>query len=205
MHIQRSNNLGIAILFAGWCGIWWGCQRNVDIPKPHAYPRIIFPKVDNRVVTEPYCPLQFEFPTYGQIVQTQSFFEEKPSDSCWFTIQIPSLNASLYCSYGPISKTHPYDRYIEDEFKLLGKHNIKAEYREETKLHNANGASGMAFAIDGPVATPYQFYLTDSTHHFFRAALYFNDKVNPDSTKPVLDFIRKDLLHMQETFAWKKR
>ena len=85
----------------------------------------------------------------------------------------------------------------------MNKHNIKAEFRSDIPLRT-NAASGMAFEIDGPVATPYQFYLTDSTNHFFRAALYFNAKVNPDSTKPVFDFLKKDIEHMQSTFVWKK-
>lgn len=180
------------------------CKHDPAIPKPHAYPRINYPKGVTRLVNEAYCPLKFEFPVYGQIVQEKSFFDEKPADPCWFTIQVPALNASIHCSYGPISKDHAYDKYIEDEYKLLGKHNIKAEYREETRLHNPQGVKGMAFEIDGPVATPYQFYLSDSTHHFFRAALYFNAVVNPDSTRPVLEFLKRDLIHMQETFAWKQ-
>lgn len=182
-----------------------GCRGRIDIPKPHAYPRIVFPQGPYRMISESYCPLQFEFPTYGQIVQTTSFFEDKPADPCWFTIQIPTLNASVHCSYGQISPAHTYDRYIQDAFQLLSKHNIKAEYREETRLTNPFGVKGMAFELDGPVATPYQFYLTDSVRHFFRAALYFNAAVNPDSTKPALDFIKKDLLHMQQTFEWKKK
>lgn len=181
-----------------------GCKHNAMIPKPHAYPRIIYPTGENRMVNEGYCPLQFEYPAYGQIVQEHTFFDERPADSCWFTIQVPALNASVHCSYGAISKDHNFDQYIEDEYKILSKHDIKAEYREEKKLHNVYGVKGMAFEIDGPVATPYQFFLTDTTHHFFRAALYFNSVVNPDSTKPALDFMKKDLMHMQETFTWKK-
>lgn len=183
--------------------IFMSCKHDPAIPKLHAYPRIIFPAGANRLVNEAYCPLKFEFPVYGQIIQEKSFFDEKPADPCWFTIQVPSLNASIHCSYGLISKEHGYDKYIEDEYKLLGRHNIKAEYREETRLHNPHGVKGMAFEMDGPVATPYQFFLTDSTQHFFRAALYFNAVVNPDSTKPVLEFLKRDLVHMQATFEWK--
>ncbi|MBK6391788.1 MAG: hypothetical protein KA109_00690 [Saprospiraceae bacterium] len=175
------------------------------IPKPHAYPRLDFPKGENRLVSENYCPLQFEFPTYGEIKQEQSFFDEKPSDPCWFTISVPALNAAVYCSYGKINAQKGFDQYIDDAFKLVAKHDIKAEYREERKITNAaNQVYGMAFELDGPVATPYQFYLTDSLHHFFRAALYFNAQVNPDSTRPVLEFMRRDLQHMQSTFEWKK-
>lgn len=180
-----------------------GCHKEVAIPKPHAYPRIEFPEGKPRLVDEAYCPLRFEFPDYGRVVQDTLFFNEKTSDPCWFTIEIPQLNASLHCSYGRILKRADFDHYIDDEFKLLGKHNIKADFRDEIELKNKNGVSGMAFLLEGPVATPYQFFLTDSTRHFFRASLYFNAQVNPDSTRPVLEFLQKDLKHMQETFVWK--
>lgn len=181
----------------------WGCRNEIGIPKPHGYPRITYPPVNYRMVDQPYCPLRFEFPTYGEVFQDTAFFDEKPSHPCWFTVQVPSLNASLHCSYGPLKDKADLDHYIEDEYKLLAKHNIKADYRDETVLKNKHGVSGMGFEIQGPVASPYQFYFTDSLHHFFRASLYFNAQVNADSTKPVLEFLLKDLRHMQETFEWK--
>jgi gliding motility-associated lipoprotein GldD len=180
-----------------------GCREAVSIPKPHAFPRIEFPVGKSRMVDEAYCPLRFEFPDYGRIVQDTGFFDEKPLDPCWFTIEISPLNASLHCSYGRILNKSDFDKYIADEFKLLGKHNIKADFRDEVELKNKQGVGGMAFLLEGPVATPYQFFLTDSTRHFFRASLYFNAQVNPDSTRPVLEFLMKDLRNMQETFAWK--
>lgn len=199
------GHLSVLIFFISTSIIsFTSCKRNATLPKPHAYPRIEFPNGANRLVSETYCPLQFEFPEYGILVKETAFFDEKPADPCWFTIQIPSLNSSIHCSYGSIDKAKTLNSYIEDSYKILNKHNIKAEFREETPLH-LKDAHGMAFDLDGPVATPYQYYLTDSIHHFFRAALYFNSKVNPDSTKPVLDFIRKDLVHMQNTFSWKNR
>ncbi len=179
------------------------CKNEITIPKPHAYPRIIFPKGEYKLISETYCPFSFEFPTYGQVQKEINFYNKKSADSCWFTIQIPRLNSSIHCSYGPIDQNNPFDSYIEDSYKILNKHNIKAEYRTDTPLRFKT-ATGMAFEIDGPVATPYQFYLTDSVSHFFRAALYFNSKVNPDSTKPVFDFLKKDIEHMQSTFTWNK-
>lgn len=201
-HIRHGHGLWlflpglVLILFSG-------CRKEAAVPKPHAFPRIEFPEGKPRMVDEAYCPLRFEFPDYGQVVRDTLFFNEKPADPCWFTIEIPQLNASLHCSYGRILKKTDFDHFIEDEFKLLGKHNIKADFRDEVALKNNNGVSGMAFLLEGPVATPYQFFLTDSTRHFFRASLYFNAQVNPDSTRPVLEFLQKDLSRMQETFAWK--
>ncbi len=198
------NTQTLLIGLIGLCSVLVSCREEPSIPKPHAFPRIIYPEVSYQLVDQPYCPLKFEFPTYGKIVQDTLFFNEKPNHLCWFTIQVPSLNASLHCNYGPIGNRNDFDQYLQDEYKLLSKHNIKADFRDETILQNPQGVNRMAFEIEGEVASPYQFYFTDSTRHFFRASLYFNAQVNADSTKPALSFLIRDIRHMQETFEWKK-
>lgn len=65
------------------------------------------------------------------------------------------------------------------------------------------GLSGFAFEMKGPAASPFQFFLSDSTNHFFRGALYFNTQARPDSLAPVYEFVREDLMKMIETFEWK--
>ena len=83
------------------------------------------------------------------------------------------------------------------------KHNIKASYREEFEIKTRE-ASGMIFKINGPVATPYQFYISDSTNHFFRGSLYFDAKVDYDSIAPVVTFLEKEVDHMLRSLVWEK-
>jgi gliding motility-associated lipoprotein GldD len=169
------------------------------------YPKVDFPKGENIIFNNDYCNLQFEFPSYGITEKDEFFFDEKPTDPCWFDIRINSLNADLHCSYSPITKANNFDKLVNDAFKLAGKHNIKADYRKESLIHNPDAnVYGLLFMIEGPVATPIQFYLTDSTEHFFRASLYYNDKVDPDSTQIITDFLFNDVEHMIETFSWKE-
>jgi gliding motility-associated lipoprotein GldD len=59
------------------------------------------------------------------------------------------------------------------------------------------------YDISGNTASNVQFYLTDSTHHFMRGALYFNVVPNIDSLKIVVDYLRQDIVHMIKTFEWK--
>ena len=48
-----------------------------------------------------------------------------------------------------------------------------------------------------------QFWITDSTTHYVRGALYFNVAPNPDSIAPVDEYIREDIRHLIESFRWK--
>jgi gliding motility-associated lipoprotein GldD len=59
------------------------------------------------------------------------------------------------------------------------------------------------FEVEGNVATAKQFFLTDTTNHFLRGALYFDTTPNEDSLKIVNDFLHKDMLHLINTLKWK--
>jgi gliding motility-associated lipoprotein GldD len=54
------------------------------------------------------------------------------------------------------------------------------------------------------VPSQFQFYVTDSTTHFLRAALYFRTALKNDSLAPVINYMKEDMLHMLETLEWKK-
>jgi gliding motility-associated lipoprotein GldD len=62
---------------------------------------------------------------------------------------------------------------------------------------------GTMFEIEGNAASPFQFYLTDSTKHFVKAEVFFNTRPNYDSIYPVLQYLKTDLYHMIGTLEWK--
>jgi gliding motility-associated lipoprotein GldD len=63
---------------------------------------------------------------------------------------------------------------------------------------------GIVYEINGmSAASPYQFYLTDSTRHWLRGSLYFDAIPNNDSLAPVIDFVKTDIQHLFETIRWK--
>lgn len=175
----------------------------VPIPKPRMYPRVDFPDRAYQRYDTAHCDFQFEYPKYASISQGKYQYTGQPANDCWFNMEIPALNAALYCDYTSINDEDNLNSLINDAFKIVGKHNIKANYREEEVILNDQGVGGLLFGISGPVATPYQFFLTDSTSHFFRGSLYFNSKVNPDSMRIIHEFVKEDIDHMIETFRWK--
>lgn len=185
-------------------GLLWSCDGDVvKMPKPRMYPRIFFPQKNYQPLELDFCAFDFVFPTYGKIVKDTFKHGDAPQDICWFDIKMDSLNADLHCSYHRISQQKEVSALINDAFYSADKHNIKANYRKETVIENTIDIKGILFDIEGPVASPVQFYITDEKKHFFRASLYFNSKVNPDSTDAVLKFIRPDIEKLIATFKWK--
>lgn len=179
-------------------------QEPVFTPKPRMYPRIVYPERNYIPFDKSYCNLTFLYPDYAGIEQDTLFFDEKPVNPCWFDVEFVPFNGRLHCSYYPINSKEDLEDLIEDAFTFAEKHDIKANYRAETQLSGSNGTGGILFEIDGPVASPIQFFLTDSTHNFIRGSLYFNNKVNPDSMAAVHDFVTDDIKKMIETLEFKE-
>lgn len=173
------------------------------LPKPRMYPKVNYPEKVYQPFTEAYCDFTFNYPQYGKILKDSVFFDGKPAHECWFDIMLPSLNGKIYCNYIPINSRAEFDQLIQDAYRIAGKHNSKASFYNETTIRYPDRVNGILFEIEGDVATPMQFFLTDSTDHFFRGSLYFNNKVNVDSMLPIYNFIKTDIDTLIETFKWR--
>lgn len=190
------------LLFA-CCILFTHCQESaVYTPKPRAFPKVIYPEKQFQSFDKDYCKFTFDYPVYAQIEQSKAYFDEAPLDPCWFDIYIPQFDSRLHCSYYPIGKGKDFETLKKDAFEMVDWHNKKANYIEELIIQKGNNVSGFAFDIEGPAASPFQFYITDSTRHFLRAALYFNTQVRADSLAPIVDFVKQDVMKMIESFEW---
>lgn len=179
-------------------------QEQVLVPKPRMFPRVDFPEKHIRQFDLEGCPYLIEFPDYATLERDSTFLGDAAPNLCWFNLNLPPFNGTIHFSYYPIDNRASFDKMVQDAFKLTGKHHIKADYVEEERIRNKNGVDGFIFRVTGPSASPMQFYLTDSTNHFIRGALYFNDQVRPDSMQPVYQFVEKDLYGLISTFEWKE-
>ncbi|MDQ3017698.1 MAG: hypothetical protein M3R25_13390 [Bacteroidota bacterium] len=174
-----------------------GCQETSPTPKPRAYPKIEFPERKYRVYEMQGCPVKFEYPSYAQI---------KPKEqACWFDLVISSLNARIHCSYIQVNNREGFDDLVGDAFVIADKINERSNYMEQALIGNDHDVNGLMFIWTGPAASPVHFFLSDTMHHFFKAALYFDSKVNPDSLAPISAFIREDINHMITSFEWKTK
>lgn len=183
--------------------VFTSCEdHNMTTPKPKGYPKITFPEKGYQQFDKNYCQFKFEYPQYAQVNKDTLFFNEKPEDECWFDIEIKQFNAKLHCTYYPVGKVKSFDQLRADAFQMAQKHNVKAAFIEEKPLKKPDGTTGFLFSIEGEVATPLQFYLTDEKKHFIRGALYFRSKVQPDSLAPIFNFLKQDVSHLIETFEW---
>jgi gliding motility-associated lipoprotein GldD len=171
-------------------------------PKQSGYPAIILPKkvyLTNAVKAMPYT---FDIPSYAVVDTKTSLIGAGQSKTGWMNLQFPSLNATLYISYNAVQKDK-LDVLVRDAYNFANNHSNKASFIEDSAFENPIGLQGVFFHLGGDVASPYQFFITDSSRHFLRGALYFDTTPNADSLAPVIDFLYQDLKQLVQTFHWK--
>ena len=169
----------------------------VFTPKPKGYFRVDFPEKKYQLY-DSTCPYSFEIPAYSFIDRDK----HKGADPCWINVNFPKFNAQLHLSYKEIHNN--LDTFLIDSRDLAIKHQVKATGLDETVIvRDSAHVYGLVYDISGNTASNVQFYLTDSTNHFMRGALYFNAVPNIDSLKIVVDFLRQDIVHLIKTFKWK--
>jgi gliding motility-associated lipoprotein GldD len=175
-------------------------------PKPRGYPRVFYPEKAYRQFDTSFCRFTFEYPRYVEVQQDTAFLEERPLHPCWFDLYFPSFDSRIHFSYYDVGAYKSLEQLREDAFEMADWHNKRANYIEEIRIAKPEeNVYGFAFEIEGPAASSYQFYLTDSTRHFLRGALYFNTQAQPDSLAPITEFVREDIERLIETFRWVER
>ncbi|MBS3806375.1 MAG: gliding motility lipoprotein GldD [Bacteroidales bacterium] len=177
-----------------------GCGSNQKpTPKPRGYFRIDLPE-KSYTILDIDCPYSFEYPSYSTIVRDPG----EVGKPCWINIHFPDFNGKIHISYKPVRGN--LKRFTEDARKLAYKHTVKAEaISEQAFVDKQNQVYGIFYDLQGNVASPAQFYLTDSNRHFIRGSLYFRTEPNQDSLDPVIRFVKKDMRQLMETLQWQNR
>jgi gliding motility-associated lipoprotein GldD len=201
-HKIKIDNIIITLFFVASLISAYGCREKFT-PKPRSYFRIDFPEKSYHPISEIY-PYRFEIPDYSFIEQDPN----NPSKPYWTNIEVPANKAEIHLSYYTLTdnqdgkKIH-LNELMEETRTLAYKHSIKADaITEQVFVNEREKVYGLIFRIEGNAASPLQFFLTDSTTHFLRGALYIRDVPNIDSLKPVIDFLEPDVIRIIETTSW---
>lgn len=196
----------------------FGCNSPYT-PRPRGYFSIDFPERSYVKFQEKGFPYQFEYPAYGRIVRDSSLFDGATDNPYWINIDFPGFNGRIYLSYKAIGGNsvfkvkrgeqyvdsmalNTFEGLVDEAYRMTFKHTSKASGISDSIFTTPQGVSGAYFRVLGNAATARQFYVTDSTRHFLRGALYFDTTPNEDSLSVVNDFLETDMKHLIETFRW---
>src|SRR5450432_490690 len=217
IYLQRISCL---IVWLPAAVLVFSCN-SIYTPRPRGFFKIDFPAHTYQVFSKAGYPYRFEYPTYANIVQDSTFFEEQPENPYWINIEFPQFQGKIYISYIEIGGRsrfkirdakgnyidsvgiNTFDNLIKSSYALTYKHTYKASSIEDSIFTTANKVEGVYFKIGGNAATANQFLVTDSVKHFLRGALYFDATPNADSLGIVNHFLQQDMKHLINSLTWK--
>jgi len=183
--------------------LFTGCRQHFT-PKPRGFFRIDFPEKTYSPLKGNY-PYSFDVPDYAVILND----DKNPDKHDWINVSIPANKAQLHISFYDLNASSKPKRetlyeLMEETRELAYKHSVKASAIDEKIFVNPGGkVYGTIYNIKGNAASPMQFFLTDSTSHFLRGALYIREVPDIDSLRPVINFLEPDVIHLIETTSWK--
>ena len=186
-------------------GVLFVSCSSSSVPKPYGYFRITTPDTASTPVSLSLGEGRGEvFPytfavSQNAVVQPRTDVEEP----YWVNIVYPSLNATIHCSYKPVRNN--LRELTEDALGFVYRNaSFANSIPEREYAHPEAHVYGVLFDLEGNTASSCQFFVTDSTRHFFRASVYCNCPPNADSLAPVYNYLRTDVIKMVETFQWTK-
>lgn len=179
------------------------CTRPAT-PKEYGYFRISLPPHEyiNSQSEPTMREAQQQFAKQTINYQLSTAADVLPLDSPgWFNIHYPTLNATIHCSYMPVQ--HNLKQLIDDSEEFVYSHTVKASAIPEQAYDDPiNHVYGVYYELEGNTATPVQFWVTDSTQHFFRASVYIDCIPNQDSLAPVINYLKTDCRTLIESIRW---
>ena len=176
-----------------------GTKEQNYVPKPKGFNRITLPAHRYTPLKENH-PYTFAYSQWARVLPDT--FATAGKD--WLFVHYPQFGANIQLTYKPIGGDQKkLQEYINDAYKLAGKHQIRASSIQESSMTTPNGYNAMLFKIEGNFPSLYQFYTTDSSRHFLRGAIYFPVATKNDSLAPVIDYIQKDMIHLLNTLQWR--
>lgn len=179
------------------------CEKTY-VPKPKGYHKIDLPEHDYKVLEEKH-PYKFEYSKSAEVKKHVSSITEPH----WIDIYYPAFRATVQLTYKDLSKEKFesakekfLNELVNDSYKLTSKHQIKAYAIDEAVVKTPLGKTVTIFELEGDVPSQFQFYMSDSSKHFLRGALYFRTATKNDSLKPIIEYIKIDVMHMINTLEW---
>ena len=183
--------------FIYFFGLVFSCENNFNLPKPDAYLRIEF--------NEP------KYLNYEDVNSQIDFYYNSSSSSInqisskSINLNYENLGMSLDLSFNKLSSENEVINYITDFNLLLDTHTKRSNGFLVKEFENVEYSTfGKIYEFKGDVASPIQFFITDSLNNFIQGAVNKEISSKYDSIYPSIQYIKNDILVFFESINLNK-
>lgn len=171
--------------------IFCSCSQP-SMPKPIGFLSLEYPKAQYKQLKSE-CGFHFQINRFSSV----QFTEE-----CNLEIHYPQMNATLFLTYLPVKDN--LGRLYDDVQKKLDEQSIGSTRVQQSAFEDVDrNVLGSLFTIEADVASNLQFFVTDTHKNFVSGSVYIKTKPNYDSLLPALEYLKKDVRRLVQTFQWK--
>lgn len=179
--------------------LFFGCGEETFVPKPPTHLAVDLPDHSYQKFTD---SIHYIF-DISKLWSVRANIKERDSLILYLGKEI---DGDLHFQYVKIDTVNPLSIQIDKTFAKIDYHKVRArQLIDTTFIFKDKKVYGGLYEFIGNSATNFQFYLTDSTSNFIRSELLIRRKPNYDSLQPTLNYIKKDLIHLINTFEWQKK
>ena len=198
---MKTKFVSVAILFCIVAFIaisfhrFFSSSSNSKDLRPYGFMRLTIPKDSSVELKLNNLNLPFNF-----IHSSNGYWIDK-SELGWGDMFYPFCNGRIQITYKSINGN--LSQLIDDAHKMTFKHSVVAEGIDQKNYVNSErNVNGMVFRIYGNTASSIQFFATDSISNFIRGAAYIYAQPNPDSLKPINEFLEQEVVNIMESIKW---
>ncbi|MAU30909.1 MAG: hypothetical protein CMC36_03250 [Flavobacteriaceae bacterium] len=166
-----------------------------NLPKQNGFLRIEF--------KEPYYTIHEEIDNPFNFYYNSNYTYIDHIGSDQFLFDYKDLNLSLNLSFYSIKTKLDLEKKSRDFSLILDTHIKKSNGIVLREYDNdVNRMFGKLYEMKGDVASPIQFYLTDSVSNFISGSVNLKFKSNYDSIYPSIQYVKNDILVLFESINW---
>lgn len=159
-----------------------------------------------------FLRLEFEKPTYDTFSNESSGLNFIYNDA-YSTFEIVSdekivlgykdIKISIVLSDVELENLSSFEESLQNFYMFLEPHRKKSNQISIKEFTSAdNNRFAKVFEMRGPVASPLQFYVTDSTNHFLFGSMNIMEKSDYDSIYPSIMYVKNDIFSIIESVNW---
>ena len=161
-----------------------------------------------------FLRLEFEKPTYDTFSNESSGLNFIYNDA-YSTFEIVSdekivlgykdIKIRIVLSDVGLENLSSFEESIQNFYMFLEPHRKKSNQISIKEFTSAdNNRFAKVFEMRGPVASPLQFYVTDSTNHFLFGSMNIMEKSDYDSIYPSIMYVKNDIFSIIESVNWEE-
>ena len=172
--------------------VFFSCSES-SLPKPKGFLALKYPIAQyNSFQTD--CDFHFLVNRSAQI---------EFSDACNVEIYYPEMKATFFITHFDVNNN--LNTLLEDVQKKLEEQSLGSTRIQQSAFEDPNRrVFGSMFTVEADVASNLQFFVTDQQRNFISGSLYIKARPNYDSIIPTIEYLKKDVKKLIQTFEWKE-